>query len=66
MPIPQLSNTLSNSRMLMAKRMLTNANRIMNHLDNPNIAEPENSGTERHQSSLPAESTDSMDTSRFE
>lgn len=52
--------------MVMAKRMLINANRIMDRLENPNSSEPENSGTERPQSSSPLDSTDPMDTSRSE
>ena len=53
--------------MVMAKRMLTNANRIMDRLDNPNNAESESSGTERLPTSTPPDSSDNnMDTSRPE
>lgn len=39
-PLPQLSNTLSTSRLLVASRMLNETNQVLNRLDNPN-ATPE-------------------------
>ncbi|XP_076230887.1 uncharacterized protein LOC143177027 isoform X3 [Calliopsis andreniformis] len=38
LPVPQLSNSLSNSRLIVARRMLDRANGLMDRLDNPNCS----------------------------
>ncbi|XP_014602173.1 PREDICTED: large proline-rich protein BAG6 isoform X1 [Polistes canadensis] len=52
LPVPQLSNSLSNSRLIVAKRMLNRANELMDRLDDPS-APLHPSTSENNQSPLP-------------
>nr|XP_050860700.1 large proline-rich protein BAG6 isoform X2 [Vespula vulgaris] len=52
LPVPQLSNSLSNSRLIVAKRMLNRANELMDRLDDP-TAPLHPSTSENNQSPLP-------------
>lgn len=49
-PAPQLSNTLSNSRLIAARRMLNKASQLMDRLDDPTVPlhpnQPENNSSE--------------------
>lgn len=52
LPVPQLSNSLSNSRLIVAKRMLNRANELMDRLDDP-TAPLHPSTSENNQTPLP-------------
>lgn len=61
LPLPQLSNTLSNSRMVMAENMLTNANRILDRLNNPVNPTPDTSNERQSTSSTTTTTTENSD-----